>query len=122
MPRVTKIEEQKDKHLRSVDGLLEWPILSRRRLLSRGFYTSAGLILRNSIPAVGQAMASPPQIHSDVKLARYVDPLPIPPVIRATGKTGEVIAIEMRQFVQKVHRDLPPTTLWATTARGRVPR
>jgi spore coat protein A, manganese oxidase len=112
MPRVTKIEEQKDKHLRSVDGLLEWPILSRRRLLSRGFYTSAGLILRNSIPAVGQAMASPPQIHSDVKLARYVDPLPIPPVIRATGKTGEVIAIEMRQFVQKVHRDLPPTTLW----------
>jgi len=57
-------------------------------------------------------MASPPQVHSDVKLAHYVDPLPIPPVIRATGKTGEVIKIEMRQFVEKVHRDLPPTTLW----------
>ncbi|NYF78997.1 multicopper oxidase family protein [Granulicella arctica] len=57
-------------------------------------------------------MASPPQVRSDVKLTRYVDPLPIPPVVRSTGKTDEVITIEMRQFQHRVHRDLPPTTLW----------
>jgi spore coat protein A, manganese oxidase len=87
-------------------------MLSRRRLLSRGLYTSAGLALRTGVPAIGQAMASPPPVRSGVNLARYVDPLPIPPVIRAKGTPGEVIDIEMRQFRQKVHRDLPPTTLW----------
>ena len=87
-------------------------MLSRRRLLSRGLYTSAGLALRTGVPAIGQAMASPPPVRSGVKLTRYVDPLPIPPVIRAKGTPGEVIDIEMRQSHQKVHRDLPPTTLW----------
>jgi spore coat protein A, manganese oxidase len=59
-----------------------------------------------------QAMASPAQVRSAVKLTPYVDALPIPPTIRATGTSGEVIVLEMRQFQQKVHRDLPPTTLW----------
>jgi spore coat protein A len=59
-----------------------------------------------------QAMASPAQVRSGVRLISYVDSLPVPPVIRATGKPGDVIDIEMRQFQQKVHRDLPPTTLW----------
>jgi spore coat protein A len=57
-------------------------------------------------------MASPLQVRSGVKLTCYVDPLSIPQVIHATGQPDEVIAIEMRQFQQKVHRDLPPTTLW----------
>src|SRR6202789_3273707 len=87
-------------------------MLSRRRLLSCGLYTSAGLVVGKGVPAIGQAMASPPQVRSGVKLTRYVDPLPIPPVIRATGKAGEVIEKEMRQVLQKVHRNLPPTTLW----------
>jgi len=87
-------------------------MLSRRRLLQNSLTTAAGLTLSKSVPAMQQAMASPPQIHSGVKLTRYVDPLPIPPVIRATDKPGEVIDIEMRQFQQKVHRDLPPTTVW----------
>jgi spore coat protein A len=112
MPRPAKIEEQKDESLSSMDCLRPGPMLSRRRLLSRGLYTSAGLVLSNGIPAIGQAMASPPQVHSDVRLTPYVDPLPIPPVIRPTGAAGEVIQIEMRQFLQKVHRDLPPTKLW----------
>src|ERR1700679_538309 len=112
MPQVTKIEEQKDQSLPSIDGLLPPPMLSRRRLLSRGLYSSAGLVLSKSVPAIGQAMASPPQVRSEVKLARYVDALPIPPVIRAAGTPGEVVDIEMREFRRKVHRDLPPTTLW----------
>jgi spore coat protein A len=57
-------------------------------------------------------MASPTPVRSGVKLARYVDPLPVPPVIHPTGKAGEIVEIEMLQFQQKVHRDLPPTTVW----------
>jgi spore coat protein A len=57
-------------------------------------------------------MASPAPVRSGVKLARYVDPLPIPPKIYSTGKTGEILEIEMLQFQQKVHRDLPATTVW----------
>ena len=87
-------------------------MLSRRRLISRSLCTAAGLTIQKNLPALGQAMASPAQVRSGVKLARYVDPLPIPPVIRPTGNTNEVIEIEIRQFQRKVHRDLPPTTLW----------
>ena len=87
-------------------------MLSRRRLLQNSLTTAAGLTLSKTVPAMQQAMASPAQVHSGVKLARYVDPLPIPPVIRPTGKLGEVINIEMKQFQQKVHRDLAPTTVW----------
>jgi spore coat protein A, manganese oxidase len=87
-------------------------MLSRRRLLQSGLYTAAGASLSKGIPAVGQAMASPSLVRSGSKLTRYVDPLPHPPVVRATGKAGETIEIEMVQFRQKVHRDLPPTTVW----------
>jgi spore coat protein A, manganese oxidase len=57
-------------------------------------------------------MASPVPVRSGVKLTRYVDSLTIPPVIRASGQVGETVEIEMLQFQQKVHRDLPPTTVW----------
>jgi spore coat protein A len=60
------------------------------------------------VPAFGQMMASPPQVRSGIKLTPYVDPLAIPPLIQAKGGPNEVIDIEMRQFQQKVHRDLPP--------------
>jgi spore coat protein A len=87
-------------------------MVSRRRLLQRSLYTAAGVTLGKGISALGQAMASPPQVRSGVKLTRFVDPLPIPPVIRSTDKPDDIIKIEMRQFKSKVHRDLPPTTLW----------
>jgi spore coat protein A, manganese oxidase len=87
-------------------------MLSRRRLLHHGIYTTAGLGLSKSRALFGQGMASPPQARSAVRLDRYVDPLPIPPVIQCPIKSGEVVEIEMRQFKQKVHRDLPATTLW----------
>jgi spore coat protein A, manganese oxidase len=87
-------------------------MLSRRRLLRRSLYTAAGLTLKKGVSALGQTMASPTPVRSAVKLTRYVDPLPIPPVIGATGDVNELIEIEMRQFQRKVHRDLPPTFLW----------
>ena len=87
-------------------------MLSRRRLLKSGLYTAAGVSFSKGIPAVGQAMASPAQVRSGIKLTRYVDPLPLPSVVRAAGKAGETIEIEMGQFQQKVHRDLAPTIVW----------
>jgi len=50
-----------------------------------------------------------------VCLEPYVDWLPIPPVaVPKRGRAGGVAFydITMRQFQQKLHRDLPPTTLW----------
>ena len=87
-------------------------MLSRRRLLQKGLYTAAGVTFGKGLPTLGQTMASPAPVRSGIKLARYVDHLPIPPVIRATGKPGEIVEIAMLQFQQKVHRDLPATTVW----------
>jgi len=90
-------------------------MLSRRQLLKHSFYTASGLALAKGLPGFSQAamtMASPEPVRSGVSLARYVDPLPIPAKIQTTGSAGEVIEIQMRQCRQKVHRDLPPTSLW----------
>jgi spore coat protein A, manganese oxidase len=87
-------------------------MLSRRRLLKSGLYTAAGASFSKGIPVVGQAMASPAPVRSGIKLTRYVDPLPLPPIVRSTGEPGETIELEIVQFQQKVHRDLQPTTVW----------
>jgi len=87
-------------------------MLSRRRLLQSGFYTAAGVTFGKGLPTLGQAMASPTPVRSDVKLARYVDPLPIPRVIHPAGNPSEIVQIEIVQFQQKLHRDLPSTTVW----------
>ncbi len=47
-------------------------------------------------------------------LEKYVDPLPIPPVLKPERETydGTYYRVKMKEFQQKLHRDLPPTTLW----------
>lgn len=47
-------------------------------------------------------------------LAKFVDPLPIPSTISPSGTLSGVpfFRVTMRQFRQKLHRDLPATTLW----------
>lgn len=87
-------------------------MLNRRRFVHVGVYTAAGAAFCKAVPASGHGMASPAPVRSGVKLSRYVDPLPIPPVIRPTGKSGDAAEIEMLQFQQKLHRDLPATTVW----------
>ena len=87
-------------------------MLTRRRLLHSGFYTAAGATFSKGLPALSQAMASPVPVRSSVKLTPYVDSLPIPPVVRPSGQPEEIVEIQMQQFQQKVHRDLPPTTVW----------
>jgi spore coat protein A, manganese oxidase len=102
--------------------------LDRRAFHRLGLLSAAGLVLPRNMEAVAQQAAQPPPSlakstatgasPSEVKtvtLKPYVDRLPIPPRIRADvpGKAqSEVIPIRMGVFRQKVHRDLPPTTLW----------
>jgi spore coat protein A len=65
-----------------------------------GAITGAGALLLPRKIAFAQSSPS---------LARFVDPLPIPPVITPGFGT---VDIHMTQFKQKLHRDLPSTTLW----------
>jgi spore coat protein A len=74
--------------------------LSRRDLLRLGAITGAGALLLPRKFAFAQASPT---------LTPFVDPLPIPPVIRPGFGVTDV---HMRQFSQKLHRDLPPTKLW----------
>jgi spore coat protein A, manganese oxidase len=102
--------------------------LSRRDLLRMGAYAGAGMFApaqlvrgqQMSMPSSASPHAhstgatpavNPAQLQKPLHLTPYVDPLPIPPVIRPTS-AGSPISIHMRSFRQKVHRDLPPSTLW----------
>lgn len=80
----------------------------RRDLLAQGAASHSGMNMLAATPkAAGQAIALPPP---PVTLASYVTPLSIPPIIRP--KAGGTVEIRMRPLRQKVHRDLPPTTMW----------
>jgi spore coat protein A, manganese oxidase len=69
------------------------------------------------------AMLAAPNVPliNPTSLARFVDPLPIPPVARAVGKKahaaypGQMLPYyrtEMRAFKARLHRDLAPTLMW----------
>ncbi len=54
------------------------------------------------------------------KLARFVDPLPLPPIARPLdhrtapdGTRAPFYRVPIQAVSQKLHRDLPPTPLWA---------
>ena len=110
-------------------------ILSRRALLRMGFYSGAAfaaqkLYSQQTIQSHSSIASSapPPRVpqaateaRKPLTLTRYVDPLPIPPVIRpaqpssaksASAKLIKPVSITMRQCQHKAHRDLPPTSLW----------
>jgi spore coat protein A, manganese oxidase len=77
--------------------------VTRRTLLQQGILALHLTKNRSLAQSAGAARS----------LAPYVDPLPIPPLIRCGGRTArEPIKIDARVCRQKVHRDLPPTTLW----------
>jgi spore coat protein A, manganese oxidase len=89
--------------------------LTRRELLRMGAFASAGLFAGRqqmnmpSQPAHPPKPVDPAQLQKPVQLTPFVDPLPTPPVIRPTVAP---VPIHMRAFKQKIHRDLPPTTMW----------
>lgn len=68
-----------------------------------------------------QSATTTPDLVNTRSLTRFVDPLPIPAVVKPIGlrpdpkrSSAEISCyrIAMRQFQTKVHRDLPPTTFW----------
>src|SRR5271163_26092 len=73
------------------------------------------------------ALDTGPPLHPE-KLAPFVDALPIPTVLAPEGERpdpsdpGKLLPfyrVSMRESVQQVHRDLPPTRFW--TYGGQVP-
>jgi spore coat protein A len=94
--------------------------LSRREFLKKGGLLAAALAVPNSQSATRPAPVGRPFFNPN-SLARFVDPLPIPPPARPVGHRpsptdpGRQIPyyrIEMRQFETKLHRDLKPARQW----------
>jgi len=89
-------------------------LLNRRHFNRMGLLTAAGIFIPrrgigSGFAGDGQTLEAQPK---PVTLAPYVDPLPIPPMLKPSTKRGSPVTIRMAPFRQKVHRDLPPTTLW----------
>jgi spore coat protein A len=84
--------------------------LSRREFLGGSLGTVAAAAFVSS-----RSPHSPrsPRVDSlDIaKLARFVDPLPVPPVVRPDASGTQPLA--MRAIESRVHRDLPPTRFWS---------
>ena len=74
--------------------------MQRRSFLKAGLAAGTLGLIGPKIPIFGQTGSG---------LARYVDPLPIPAILRPAAGVNPVI---MTQFSQKLHRDLPPTKVW----------
>ena len=106
-------------------------ILSRRALLRMGFYSGAAFAaqkfysqqmiqthspMASSAPPSGVSQAATETARKPLTLARYVDPLSIPPVLRpaqhSPAKLVKPVSIAMQQCQHKAHRDLPPTSMW----------
>src|SRR5271168_965085 len=99
--------------------------MNRRDLLRMSLYAGAGLLARRrsllerdthspalEIPrAQSVAAKTMDQAPKPPALTSFVDPLPIPPVIPAS-QNGKLVDVQMREFRQKIHRDLPSTPLW----------
>lgn len=50
-----------------------------------------------------------------MEIEKYVDKLPIPKVVKSVAKNNKITyyEVKMNEIYQKLHRDLPPTKVWA---------
>lgn len=85
-------------------------MLTRRDFLKAALAGSAALYLPG---CSGTGAAGPVPLKSSA-LGKFVDPLPVPAVQQPVGSLqGEpYYEVAMAQFSQKLHRDLPATTVW----------
>ncbi|WP_236585330.1 multicopper oxidase domain-containing protein [Dyella sp. EPa41] len=98
---------------------------SRRRFLQGiGLMTGTGMLrawgmpMRMAMPKKSTGLcqhdiadqANVPRLLDPSRLTPFVDPLPLPPSLRASH--GEPLRITMRETSQRLHRDLPPTRVW----------
>jgi spore coat protein A, manganese oxidase len=84
-------------------------MLTRRELLQRGAIGGAGLVVGSRAAFAGAASVA---AGSTPRLRRWVEPLPVPPVLdgRGGGKSFTISARESTGW--KFHPDLPPTKTW----------
>jgi spore coat protein A, manganese oxidase len=80
-------------------------MLTRREFLEVAGVGAAALL----VPG-GRARAAAP--IDGGALEKYVDPLPVPGVLSPTTPGGRHYRVEISEFSQQLHRDLPKTTVW----------
>ena len=82
-----------------------------------GSLTPWGAIVREEAAATGHRHAQP-KVSANVldprALQKFVDALPLPATLQPVGKRDghDYYEVAMSQFQQKLHRDIPPTSLW----------
>ena len=83
-------------------------MLTRRQVLKRGAFGSAGLLVARA----PFATAAPAAVGATPTLRKWVEPLPVPPVLdgRGGGKSFTIAARESTSW--KFHPDLPATRTW----------
>ena len=93
--------------------------ITRRTFLRQSGMMSAALMLPQAMRTRHTPSVRP--LLNPNLLAQFVDPLPIPEVVRSGGYRPSPIdpgaklpyyRFAMRQIVSKVHRDMKPTQLW----------
>ena len=82
-------------------------MLTRREFLQMVAVGGAGLLV-----PWNRAWAQSETPIGGSQLTKYVDALPIPSVLSPTSPGHSHYRVEMSEFSQTLHRDLPPTTVW----------
>lgn len=119
--------------------------VTRRQFLQRGVIFAGSLWLPRALPAVAQqshsaqARVSPrvlatqnssSELMHAASLTKFVDPLPIPPVVRPAGVRPSpadhrtklpYYRMPLRELAVKVHRDVPPTRVWGVAGASPGP-
>ena len=94
-------------------------LFTRRAFLRTSGLMAAGVMARGAVRQKQAAIA--PEPLDPNSLAKFVDPLPIPSVIRSSGMRPSpenaklqlpYYKISMREVESKIHRDLKPTRFW----------
>jgi spore coat protein A len=98
-------------------------LISRRRFVSRSVLAAAAAITPRAFAHQHPQPAAPAVPNLDPNtLTKFVDPLPLPqiaqpvehrPVPGVTGEHAPFYRVAMRAISSKLHRDLPPTSLWS---------
>src|SRR5215217_3001944 len=89
-------------------------MLTRRQLLQWGAIGGAGLV----VGGASLATAAPVLVGATPKLRRWVEPLPVPPVLDARG-AGKRFTIAARESTSwKFHPSLPSTRTWGYSSDG----
>ncbi len=110
--------------------------ITRRAFLARGGLVTMALAMRQGMSsALSHAMSHPApakfrtQLNAS-SLAQFVDPLPLPEILRPTGHRTSpddpkiqlpYYRVAMRQFESKLHRDMKPTRLWGYASASPGP-